>query len=146
MKTKNLIQLMAYIIIVLASISSISCEKDEGANDPEGTIELDMRKKGEGGNWLYAGNISFRISAADNFQGAYFIDVGPVNGLASIKSIPKNSTWAEEVAVRPGHGYIIADGNDFMRLYVVRHLIGAESGGIIGAAIKYQYPWNPQYN
>lgn len=149
MKKKSIIYLMAYIIFAMASISVTSCEKDENASDPEGTIELDMRKKGQGGNWLSVGSVQFRISAADNFQGALFIDVGSVNGLSSIKKIPNNSVWSNEVAVRPGHGYIVTNSknsNNFMRLYVVRYLKGATSGGVIGAAVKYQYPWYPNNN
>lgn len=125
------------------NFSFTSCEKEEEP-DPSGTIELDMRKSGEGGTYLYFGGDALSINKSDNFKAWKIADVGSVKGLSSIKSIPQDG-WAQQVGVRPGHGYVIQSQYEgkYMRLYVVKYLKGASSGGVIGAAVKYQYPWNP---
>ena len=49
-------------------------------------------------------------------------------------------------AVEPGSGYVfkISDGysDTYGRLYVVEWIVST-SGGIMGAKVKYQYPWKP---
>ena len=81
----------------------------------------------------------------DNFEIAY---IGTVNGLGSIKSLPKENLFTVNAcAVLEGGGYVlrgIDPGNqgEYARLYV-DHFLTSTSGGIVGAQFKYQYPWVP---
>jgi hypothetical protein len=89
-------------------------------------------------------------------------DLGKMNGLGNIDKIPTNGftnpeSWvSSSVACEKGHGYVIKaerlyedqglpqlpTGEVFyVRLYVVESLTST-SGGIMGAKIKYQYPFN----
>lgn len=148
MEKKYLLRFLIFVLVTLMSFSFTSCEKEEEEEpDPSGTIELDIRKDGQGGTYLYFGeNHYLYINKSDNFKGyrCKITDVGSVKGLASIKSIPLDG-WADEVGVRPGHGYVIGGNNEitYMRLYVVEYIKGASDGGVIGVAVKYQYPWHP---
>ena len=147
MNRKKILCLVTIMMVAFTNFCFSSCEKDDESDvsDPVGTIELDMRKKGLGETHINMGNWSFYINKSDNFQregSVLFSDVGSVKGLSSINTIP-NSGWATEIAVRPGHGYVIKDEyqNNYMRLYVIKYIVGANSGGVIGAAVKYQNPW-----
>jgi len=80
-----------------------------------------------------------------------FATIGKVSGLGNITQTP-SSGWADKVSVNPEYGYAArcAGTNPsgsttpiFVRIYVVRNLIGASSSGVIGAEIKYQSPFNP---
>ena len=70
-------------------------------------------------------------------------NVGKVNGLGSITKIP-NSGYAVQASVEVGHGYVIkASDGTYARLYVVDWITYSGSGGIAGAKVKYQYPFEP---
>jgi len=86
-----------------------------------------------------------------------FAKVGKVAGLGSITEIP-NSGYARQVAVEPGCGYVAKfhrvymaydsygkyeqfDSYCYARIYVVDWTKAVDSGGIIGAEIKYQSPF-----
>lgn len=143
--------------MILTALAFAACSNDDpdsgkpikpDANvpDPMGTITLSMRNDDETSlDGLY-------ISDDDNFHGGSFVlaDIGSVNGLGNVSSIPTVG-WAEKVAVTPGHGYVAAKYSwtseetynvTFYRLYVIDYNIGAMSGGIIGANVKYQRPFN----
>lgn len=111
-------------------------------SDPAGTIQLSMRKEGEGGTWLGC----VRIGKDDNFELSYYNDriasLGAMKGLGNVATIPF-SGWASKVAVVPGNGYVVYDGSrdDYYRIYVTEYITGATSGGIIGADVKYQRPF-----
>ena len=95
------------------------------------------------------------INDANNFD-AYegeIVCVGKVSGIGSIKKVPQ-SGWSDKCAVQPGYGYVLRvkgyRWNDnsreysdyrYVRIYVVDYMEGT-SGGIIGATIKYQAPWD----
>lgn len=149
MKKKEKFNLLLFVVMMVLGFGITSCEKDEEESDPPGTIELDMRKRGEGETRLSVGGGTVRINYSDNFESyrssVRLVDVGSVSGLSSIKDVPL-SGWTSEVGVRPGHGYILYDKNskgEYMRQYVVNYIKAAGSGGVIGAAVKYQYPWYP---
>lgn len=121
-------------------------------------------------NWEYletrlhipdaAMNFTFTaISAHDYFITDYFVrqglggeivDVGEVAGLGSVTDKP-SSGWFGSTAVQQGHGYVLRykaswDYNNaplpyiYCRVYV-EDLITNTYGGIIGAQVKYQYPF-----
>lgn len=133
--------------------------------DPEGTITVNLNN-GASGNYYdigfghydvnYDGHDYIHIDEANNFTGKNesitFLSLGTVDGLGSVTFIPTTG-WAEAVAVIPGNGYIArnatqsySDGNTYYyyyaRLYVVDYITGTNNG-IIGATVKYQYPFQP---
>ena len=80
-------------------------------------------------------------------------DAGKVNGLGNITQIPLSGFSFpigdnKGVACETGHGYIIKmqhfNNGDvvYIRLYVVEKIIST-SGGVMGAKVKYQYPFEP---
>ena len=122
-----------------------TADNPQTPNDPEGTITVNIRNKNNGGTEVSLGGGSLKIDEADNFtcssSSGKFVSLGKVNGLAAIKSIPA-SGWSEKVAVVPGYGYVMKIGLLYARLYVVDYM-ESTSGGIIGAIVKYQSPWDP---
>lgn len=118
-----------------------SCEKDE---INEG-IEMKMRNRDNGNDYLHllCGETSLHITSSNNFSVWYgeITDIGKVRNLEKIKNTP-TSGWAKEVAVEPGHGYVIRSTycERFARLYVEEYIEGV-SGGILGAVIIYQDNW-----
>jgi len=80
-------------------------------------------------------------------------DLGTMRGLGNITSIPNAGYTAPSynmmVSCETGHGYVvkfeniqgeIVMENLYVRMYVVEKIIST-SGGIIGAKVKYQYPF-----
>ena len=131
--------------------------------DPEGTVIVNM-KIGETTEY----NISLIINSSGNFVGyhswSYYnittelVNIGSVNNLADIKSIPVEG-WASTVAVIPGSGYVMREQTSseewvedpytgewtshwvtsdykYTRIYVV-----GRSENIF--TIKYQTPFSP---
>ena len=131
-------------------------------NDPAGTVWLNID------NHQYriktgAYEIYIEWQAPDNLrvEGGYSLDsrdvmmvrYGKVTGLNDINtsSIPEDG-WASIMSCEPGYGYIVRyyQYNDsshrspyYYGLCVVGHLYGVETGGIIGAKIKY-CPFSPE--
>ena len=136
-------------------------------SDPSGTITANIRNDGHD---LYMGwtdeegyrvETGLRINDANNFEAcgslytsSEIVCVGKVSGIGSIKKVPQ-SGWSGTCAVQPGYGYVLrsrrykfisGQGNEYddyryVRVYVVDYMEGT-SGGIIGATIKYQAPWD----
>ena len=135
-------------------------------SDPSGTVTANIRNDG---NYLYINwddeegyrvQTGLGINDANNFEADYngsdgIVCVGKVSGIGSIKKVPQ-SGWSKKCAVQPGYGYVLrAKGYRFnsntesyeysdyryVRFYVVDYMEGT-SGGIIGATIKYQAPWD----
>ncbi|MBR7029241.1 MAG: DUF5036 family protein [Bacteroidaceae bacterium] len=148
---RNVFNFMAMFFVAVLTLGFTSCgDDDDGGNDPEGTITANIRNKNNGETYvtLFDGYSSLRIDAADNF---WFWDdhsaiacIGKVKGLGSINSIPI-SGWSVRSLVQPGYGYVVKsrlfDGI-YARIYVVDYMEGV-GGGIIGATVKYQSPWEP---
>jgi hypothetical protein len=138
------------------------CETDD-SSDPLGTMVNNIRNDVLRNPWsgTYFGAADIGIGALGMSQSNVFFNstlyggamfeiayVGTVKGLGSIKSIPNENLFTGEVAAIERGGYVLrgTDTNNrgkYARLYVVRFLTGANSGGIIGAQIKYQYPFEP---
>ena len=157
-------KLLKSFFLTLSAIVAFSCTSDEPNNpnngeiispdtpvpDPTGTVLLSMRDQNNGGTEL-----DEIIIVNENFNGEYgytsFVDLGPVNGLGNVTTIPKEG-WASQVKVVPGHGYVAythgyvrkyygPSDPQCYRIYVVDYIYST-SGGIIGADIKYQRTFN----
>ena len=157
-------------VLVLGLVFATGCGKDEDSSDkngngnnssgqtvpdPEGTVLVTIANNGknlyfDGGNPVQGGYISIGsdnlyMSYANNFHSdEYIASVGKVKGLGEIIKIP-TSGFVRVVSVEPSYGYVIQIGknsNTYARLYVVEW-VKSTSGGIIGAKVKYQYPFNP---
>lgn len=133
-------------------------------SDPSGTITANILNDNDGTdlfiNWEdeegYSVYIGLSINDDNNFGVAFgeIVCVGKVSGIGSIKKVPQ-SGWSGKCAVQPGYGYVLrsrrykfisGQGNEYddyryVRIYVVDYMEGT-SGGIIGATIKYQAPWD----
>lgn len=156
------------IFNVLKSISVLStillysgCEKDSNSidsiPDPQGTIITNMLQ----GSWSTATRIHLAdgvlyISESNNFSDdpgyvgyddISLYNYGKVKGLAKVETIPENG-YAHNVAISLGNGYVIKvqdyynNNLTYGRLYVVSWIYST-SNSIIGAKVKYQYPFNP---
>ena len=68
-------------------------------------------------------------------------NVGKVNGLGNIEKIPSTG-YVTKLSVEPGYGYVFKIMDTYARLYVVDWMIDTD-GGIMGAKVKYQYPFEP---
>ena len=154
-------KLLKFLFLALCAVVTFSCTSDEPSDpdsgqeispdekvpDPTGTVLLSIRDKNNGDTALDEIGIT-----NENFYGSHtsFVDLGPVNGLGNVTTIPKEGGWAEQVKVIPGHGYVAyTRGKEFYglydpecyRIYVVDYIYSI-SGGIIGADIKYQKTFN----
>lgn len=167
MKTKILFLAAAAAMAFTAA----SCSKDDGGDpsdprnkvpDPEGTVELNMRNMDNGKTLLECKSNSgtaittIYIDKANNFGGMDFVDLGEMSGLGNI--VKFTTTGASgSCSVCPGHGYLAFYSGGTRRfpsgataynveyayrIYVDSWITGT-SGGILGAKIKYQYPFNP---
>ena len=151
-----LLQLM--IILAIALVTNSCSREDDDLDgdgnikpdvevpDPEGTIRLSMMS-GDGSNATKIDNL-FYIGGDYNFSGGsdcYFASLGEVKGLGNISYVPTTG-WANKVALRAGCGYVACQYSywhkepTFYRIYVSDYVVN-ETGGIIGADVKYQKPF-----
>ncbi len=91
-------------------------------------------------------------TAISNLFGGEVADLGEVNGLGSVTSVP-SSGWTNSLAVQPGHGYVCRYRHaydypaatelpyQYARFYVENY-IESTTGAVIGAKVKYQLPFN----
>lgn len=164
-KKNNLWSLLTIVVAAMLSVGFASCgddddndsgKRDDGKQqtdtksnqDPEGTVVLNMTN-GSKDNWYDIGlGRQIHIDEANNFVGYYadveFVSLGEVSGLGKITSIPSTG-WSKSAAVVPGNGYIARCGNRYARIFVVDYTV-ATSGGIMGATIKYQSPFQLPIN
>jgi len=87
-----------------------------------------------------------------NGMGGEMVDVGAVSGLGAVTGIPA-SGWTASQAVQVGHGYVCRFRHayeypaatelpyHYARVYVEELIVGV-NGGVIGAKVKYQVPFN----
>jgi len=147
MKKNNVLFFLMSLVVSLTMFIFTSCSSDDPdpdngktvdpgtkVDDPEGTIFLSMRNSDSGDTWLDGFHIK-----NENFEGAYFVSLGPVKGLGNVSYIPLKG-WSNRVAVVEGNGYVAYYNGTFYRLYVVSEIVGT-TGGVIGAEIKYQKPF-----
>lgn len=145
--------LMAMLVV---SAAFVACSKDGDGDpddpgskvpDPEGTMVLNMRNENNGGTYLRIENWpEIWINHSDNFESyadrIEFVSLGKMKGLGNVTKIPETG-WQSSVAVKPAYGYVAKWGNRYCRLYVVQELLAAGTNGVIGAEVKYQYPFEP---
>jgi hypothetical protein len=137
--------------------------------DPEGTITANISEKIDISIDRGSGYHSYiHWKSPDNFYlygGIYYYNpdksylvsicnLGTMSGLGNITKIPTSGFTIPEgsnysVACEVGHGYVVKfereDGQytDYLRLYVVESIVDT-GGGIMGAKVKYQYPFEPK--
>ena len=151
---KNVYFFLIQALIALSLVCVTGCSKDDPSNsnssvpDPEGTVTANISENRS--IMLSANTYSFGIgwTEPNNFWlGATSIcDMGAMKGLGNITKIPQTGYTSDNttVACQVGHGYVVVLGPAYAyaRLYVVSSLVNT-SGGIMGATVKYQYPFNP---
>ena len=127
--------------------------------DPTGTVSVQLRTEGNGPDSLNFGTGSVSTATVNgaqvvcllgaatdlglddavNFQACSgsIADLGAVGGLGDVTTAP-TAGYQKSAAATVGDGYVVktAEGNVF-RVFVVRDVIGANSGGIIGVEIKW---------
>jgi hypothetical protein len=140
---------------------------DTPVPDPEGTITVNI--VGYSNTRVYIDGFSYcyiNWDEPDNFELSTYYDsysfvsicnLGAMKGLGNITSIPSTgftipSSLNSTVACEAGHGYVVKfEGRDatgevikvvYIRLYVVEPIVST-LGGIMGAKVKYQYPFEP---
>ena len=141
--------------MLVVSAAFVACSKDGDGDpddpgskvpDPEGTMVLNMRNENNGVTYLRIENWpGIWINHSDNFEsidGTEFVSLGKMKGLGNVTKIPETG-WQSSVAVKPAYGYVAKWGNRYCRLYVVQELLAAGTNGVIGAEVKYQYPFEP---
>ena len=141
---------IAILMLVMISISFVSCSKDDDnnkgdtstaitGNDPEGTVVVNLSNDNK---TVYIPETPLRMTPANNIklmEGYGIKCIGKVNGLAEVKEEPvdRKSLSGHEVAATPGYGYVAMGFYGYTRFYVVNY-IESTTGGIIGCTIKYK--------
>ena len=141
-------------------------DKDSGKNpvidpntpvkDPVGTITANISESTHiqipnfGAIWWTKPD-NFYISAYSDYYLGSICNLGTMKGLGNITHIPQTGYTIPQnrnttVACEEGHGYVIkfeySDKITYIRLYVVESIVST-SGGIMGAKVKYQFPFEP---
>ena len=159
------------VILILSLFYFVGCSKDGnsdsdnengGSNnanttlpDPEGTIIGNIRNDESSRNGISWGNLRLnnnpevwiQMNSRNNIvaKNGEICHLGYISGLGNITKIP-NSGYAGTVSVDPGCGYVVKIESNgkyiYARLYVISFMVSTY-GGIIGAKIKYQCPFEP---
>jgi hypothetical protein len=142
-------------------------DPDNSVPDPAGTVTVNIAENAGIDIQGYSYSV-IRWHSPDNFYlaGGYYYEgynyqeynvsicnLGAMSGLGNITKIPTSGFTVPKgndrsVACETGHGYVIkfenGDGSNptYVRLYVVESIVST-SGGIMGAKVKYQYPFVP---
>ena len=115
----------------------------------------------EPNNFTIAGGYTNNSIGTTSETQVSICDAGKMKGLGNVTIIPKtgfspstdNYYLTNAIACEAGHGYVfrivnltfygatVADST-YARLYVVSSLTSTD-GGVMGATVKYQYPFNP---
>lgn len=158
---KTIYRLACVLAAAALAFAAVGCGEDDeptsGKNntgeqlnpegDPEGTVTVNI---GNDGKSMSLGDISIRMTEDNNFSTVSTTDgllsVGKVQGLSSVRNV-SSVGWGSNVLVQPGYGYVLREllrGSiyRYARLYVEDY-VTTTSGGIMGAKIKYQYPFYP---
>ena len=100
------------VICSLLAVAASSCEKaDKVERFPEGTSMIRMMNEENGKTKL--GNSDLYITSSGNFRSERFpiMDCGATDGIGGI-GLPDFMNMAPEVAVIPGHGYVVCSSDD----------------------------------
>lgn len=108
MTTKNFFR---SILLCTCLMSLAGCGDDDEILFPEGTSSLRMMNEDNGKTLL--GNSDVYITNGGNFRSVQspIFDMGKKGGIADI-DMPDFVNMAPEVAVEPGHGYVVCNAND----------------------------------
>jgi hypothetical protein len=170
---KKKLKFMASMLLIAAFAAvAVSCSKDDDPDnpsnavpDPMGTITANITDNEVTRINIVVNNTSYghiRWYSPDNFYlyGGYYYDgssisicnLGAMQGLGNITAIPSSgftvpTSENRTVACEAGHGYVVkfegkTMGTVYVRLYVVEPIVST-LGGIMGAKVKYQYPFIP---
>lgn len=144
---------LSFIMLAMLCVCFSSCNDDddgktESANDPAGTVVLNMTSGNSAGYQIGDVALIF-IDSSNNFTSnqsdVEFVSVGKVKSLSRITTIPTTG-WAKSVAVTEEKaGYIMRSNSGYARIFVEKlHRSDEFSynyGKITGVTIKYQAPW-----
>lgn len=160
---KTIYRLACVLAAAALAFAAVGCGEDDeptsGKNnteeqlnpegDPEGTVTVNIGN--DGNNIMLTENTGIKIQQDNNFiiynthRMADIVSMGKAYGLLDVDIVP-NAGWSKVVAVLPNYGYLIREYNyghfTYIRLYVEDYIIDT-TGGIIGACVKYQYPFYP---
>lgn len=108
---KNHILFGAIVGSVIALTISSCGEEDKIERFPEGTSMIKMMDEDNGGTTL--GNSNVHMTSSGNFKSndLPILDCGKKSGIGDI-GLPDFTNMAPEVAVIPGHGYVICDSDN----------------------------------
>ena len=145
-----------YLMLLLFSVTVISCSKDKDLDDPntsianpDGTITVNIDSNGNGVSpcemssfYLISGN--FTSDRDDYGSGNWtFADMGKMKGLGNVRAIPE-SGFASKVAATEGHGYVGRYGSGrsskYVRIFVQEY---KETEEVDICKIQYQCPFEP---
>lgn len=117
--------------------------------DPEGTVTVNIGNDGK--TIMLTDNTGIKMDQNNNFimynthNMADIASLGKAYGLLDVNIVPMAAGWSKTVAVLPNYAYLIREnnyGHSYIRLYVEDYVTNT-SGGIMGAKVKYQYPFYP---
>ncbi len=135
---------MEKILLIIATLLLVlSCKKEPNYNDPQGTIIVEVDE--------YNRFLEISINEADNFYSDPTIDwqfcnLGEVNGLGNITTIP-TSGYTAEVPIRVCNGYIgrrvyTPNAIEYVAFYVDSYKQAAPGKRAV-ATIRYLHPFKP---
>lgn len=169
---KKIFSFLTKTLLIVSLIFATGCGDDDDNNDPTnpnnnvsdpaGTITANIAEKtyitirnNEGTTcgyieWQGPDNFYLSTSSANNVS---ICNVGPMQGLGNITNIPQSGYTTPQssnkaVACEAGNGYIIKfeggilETPQYVRLYIVEPIVSTV-GGIMGAKVKYQCPFEP---
>jgi hypothetical protein len=167
---KHLMMILVVIIIIFSENSDNPDNPDNFVPDPPGTVTANISEStyifannDDSYLWCIGWNTPNNFYLNSFIYNVFICNLGTMKGLENITSIPSTGfTVANHtslsVACEVGHGYAVkfglrqgfVDNPNFadypevvyVRLYVMESIVNTD-GGIIGAKVKYQYPFVP---
>jgi len=161
--------LITTAVVLTATLAGCSKKDDAGSSvpDPEGTMTANISQSSQinigGGYIAWAPPDNFDLvgygTTYNGSLGVSICDLGEMRGLGNITSIPQagyidggGSVFNTAAACEVGHGYVIkaeyrgsSYSVTYVRLYVQESIVST-SGGVMGAKVKYQYPFTDSGN
>lgn len=150
--------LLRVILFGALAVCTASCSRDDGSEDPAGTITINMLDEGNGKTLL--GNSDVYIDKAGNFNSRYCLiaPLGKKKGLGSLP-VPALDGLNSKVAVEPGNAYqvfkdaavmkfpsgalALSIGADYYNVYVASQI--KQSDEVTGAVVKFKLEDVPGY-
>ena len=154
-------------LMALNLVCATGCSKDDPSNasvsDPDGIVTSNISENSSVQFYVnanYNGFVgwtepnNFVLNDGWSYSYAAICDMGAKKGLGNITTIPKTGFTVPDrgntsVACQKGHGYVVqfidesyTGDTTYLRLYVVSSLVSTD-GGVMGATVKYQYPFVP---